>query len=148
MKTFSDLLVTDQQLDVQLKIRPVCSNGAPGCKVGINGDVLWHGILEQPVTICAALPLLHDLYLKIELYNKIYHSELETAVVIDCIEVDGIDIGHHVQDLITYHNDQQVSNKSLYLGFNGDWEITVPGPFYQWWHRKSGQGWLLQPLKA
>lgn len=30
-----------------------------------------------------------------------------------------------------------------YLAVNG--VLTIPAPFYQWYHQVSGQGWLLMP---
>lgn len=44
------------------------------------------------------------------------------------VEVDGINITDHVYDQLTGQN-----------------VIQIPGPFYHWWHRVSGQGWLLWP---
>ena len=55
-------------------------------------------------------------------------SILAIGAWIDLVEVDGVDITDHVYDQLVY-------NQSIH----------IPGPFYHWWHRVSGQGWLLHP---
>lgn len=31
---------------------------------------------------------------------------------------------------------------------NGNWRVRHDEPFYRWWHRATGQGWLLEPLRS
>ena len=146
MKNFSELLDTDLNLEVKIGVRNISHNGHPGCRIWINKTLLWHGVLDGATTVQAFVPLLDDISVQIEMHGKQYHSERETAVIIDTFDVDHIDVSKHVQDIIVYDNDQLVDNQSLYLGFNGVWRTDIPGPFYQWWHHVSGQGWLLRPL--
>ena len=40
-------------------------------------------------------------------------------------------------------DDQEILPKYQYLAVDG--KITIPEPFYRWYHRVSGQGWLLTP---
>jgi hypothetical protein len=47
--------------------------------------------------------------------------------------------------LATYKNDQNVTQPTNYLGFNGTWNLKINEPFYRWRHNITGQGWLLEP---
>lgn len=81
MKTFSDLLATDYQLEVS-----------------VNGHSFSAGL----------------------------HDDLQ-FVSTDTVIIDGVEV------LPKYH----------YLAENG--LLTINGPFYNWLHTVSGQGWLLRP---
>lgn len=146
MNRFSDLLATDHRIQVTVGLGVICHNGPPGCDIRINDVLQWTGILREPITVQTQVPLMQPISLQITMYDKTYHSELETAVFVDVLEIDQIDVSDHVLPLISYSNDQCVENQSLYLGFNGTWRLQIPGPFYRWWHTASGQGWLLEPI--
>jgi hypothetical protein len=38
---------------------------------------------------------------------------------------------------------EEILPKYQHLAVNG--KLTIPEPFYRWYHRVSGQGWLLTP---
>ena len=38
---------------------------------------------------------------------------------------------------------EEILPKYRHLAVNG--KLTIPEPFYRWYHRVSGQGWLLTP---
>jgi glutaredoxin 2 len=40
-------------------------------------------------------------------------------------------------------DDVEILPKYRHLAVNG--RLTIPEPFYRWYHRVSGQGWLLTP---
>ena len=40
-------------------------------------------------------------------------------------------------------NDYEILPKYQYLAQDGI--LTIPSPFYSWYHEHSGQGWLLNP---
>jgi len=145
MKNFSEILDTDHHIGLDIKIRPVSLNGDPIATVEVNGKVLHTGKVTECMTLSAQLGLLDPPVISIKLQNKIYHATRETALVIESITVDQINIVDHCYGNIVYHNDQNQSIQSMYLGFNGVWIIRLPEPFYRWWHRASGQGWLLEP---
>ena len=55
--------------------------------------------------------------------------EIETTQAwIDAIKIDGIEI----------HDYLPVPADSCNI-------VSIPEPFYRWWHVRSGQGWLLHP---
>jgi hypothetical protein len=80
--------------------------------------------------------------IEIELSNKHYTLEYETAVIIKQLSVDNIDLLSKVY-LADYVNDHNNTSPTSYLGFNGKWTLTFDKPFYRWLHQHSGQGWLL-----
>ena len=45
-------------------------------------------------------------------------------------------------DQVTVDGDE-ILPKYRHLAVNG--KLTIPEPFYRWYHRVSGQGWLLTP---
>ena len=71
-----------------------------------------------------------DLWLTISANQTCYqaglHDRLEFNAT-DTVTVDGIEILPRYQ----------------HLAVNG--RLTIPVPFYQWYHDVSGQGWLLKP---
>ena len=79
--------------------------------------------------------------LRIELQNKQYSLEYETAVIIR-LSIDDIDIVPKYDYLADYINDHDNHDPTSYLGFNGKWTLTIDRAFYHWLHVHSGQGWL------
>jgi hypothetical protein len=130
MKTYSELTDTDIQIDLQFELI-----GNP--KFTVNGvaltqdNVIYHVDLLSPFSVV------------IELYNKHYTTEYETAVIIKRLSIDNIDIMGQYDYLAEYDNDHGFKNPTNYLGFNGKWTLTIDRPFYQWLHQVTGQGWLL-----
>ena len=47
-----------------------------------------------------------------------------------------------VGDTVTIDN-IEILPRYQYLAVDG--KLTIPEPFYRWYHRVSGQGWLLEP---
>lgn len=71
-----------------------------------------------------------DLHLSVCVNNTVYSVDLMAPLkfdVTDSVAVDGIEILPRYQ----------------YLAENG--HLTISEPFYRWYHRVSGQGWLLVP---
>ena len=89
------------------------------------------------------LDLTNTFEIEIELKNKQYSAEQETAIKIKTLQIDGIDLVPRFDYLATYVNDHNFTKPTSYLGFNGKWTLTIDRPFYQWLHQATGQGWLL-----
>jgi hypothetical protein len=143
MKNFSDLLATDPQLDLVISVTPV---GVPDTEIWINQDLMHQGHVSGTLYISAKLPLLSAFSISVKLKNKIYQSASETAIVLNRVSVDGFNIIPAWTHLTCYTNDHSRTDPTSYLGFNGEWKLVIPEPFYQWRHRITGQGWLLDPL--
>jgi len=139
MKTYSDLQAIDFELHCHVELEPV---GTPEVTVIING-VYGGGKLFKSVVFDVNIDLLQPFTIEIELKNKIYTKEQETAVVIKQLQIDGIDIVPRFDYLAEYVNDHNNNNPTSYLGFNGKWTLTIDRPFYQWLHQATAQGWLL-----
>ena len=139
MKTYSDLQAIDQRLHCHVELEPV---GNPEVAVIING-VYGGGKLFQSVVFDINTDLLKPFTIEIELRNKTYSMEHETAVIVKQLQIDGIDLVPRFDYLAVYDNDHNNTDPTSYLGFNGKWTLTFDKPFYQWLHQATGQGWLL-----
>jgi hypothetical protein len=140
MNTFSDLQAIDLDLDLALRVQPM---GNPLLKISINHDVVYHGRLTHLLEIRRQLLLLQPFAVTVELLDKDYHSNQETAVVIEQLTIDGFELIPRWNHLSTYDNDHQRSQPTHYLGFVGTWSLLVDRPFYQWHHQAANQGMLL-----
>ena len=139
MKNYSDLQAIDSELHCHVELEPV---GTPEVAVIIN-DVYGGGKLFKSVVFDVKIDLLQPFTIEIELKNKIYSMDYETAVVIKQLQIDGIDLVPKFDYLATYRNDNDNNDPTSYLGFNGKWTLTFDRPFYHWLHEHTGQGWLI-----
>ena len=139
MKTYSDLQDTDTHLHLVLTLEPI---GNPEFSV-IIGNHYAGGKLFKEINIFLELNLIEPFQIQIELKNKSYNVDNETAIIIRCLQIDGIDLVPKFDYLATYLNDHNNNSPTSYLGFNGKWTLTFDRPFYQWLHQVTGQGWLL-----
>ena len=139
MKTYSDLQDIDTRLRLHIELEPV---GRPDVTTTINGFKNDYPVLSDNINLHYYIDLLDLFSVDIELRNKHYTLEYETAVIIKQLSVDNIDLMPY-NYLAEYVNDHDNNNPTSYLGFNGKWTLTFDRPFYQWLHEHSGQGWLI-----
>lgn len=140
MKTYSDLQDIDTRLHLHIELEPV---GTPDITVFVNDIINDCPALSNIILLDYHIDLLDLFAINIELRNKHYTTEYETAVIIRRLSVDNIDIIPQYDYLAEYVNDHSNNNPTSYLGFNGKWTLTFDRPFYHWLHEHSGQGWLL-----
>jgi hypothetical protein len=148
MKTFSDLLDIDPKIDLCVIFEPVSLNGHPVLCLSINNEIVVRDVLEKPITYRCQLNLLDPIQLIIGMEHKVYCADKETAIIIKSVNIDGFEIVPDWTHLAIYQNDHDNGSPTSYLGFNGTWRLDIPEPFYRWRHRVTGQGWLLEPIKA
>ena len=139
MKTYSDLQDIDTRLHLHIELEPV---GTPDVTTNINGVANYYPRLSNNIKLDYSINLLDLFSVDIELSNKHYSLEYETAVIIRQLSVDNIDLMPYTY-LAEYVNDHDNNNPTSYLGFNGKWRLTFDQPFYHWLHEHSGQGWLI-----
>lgn len=139
MNNYLDLQDIDTRLMCHLELEPV---GNPEISVIIHNNYAG-GKLFRPVTIDVQVDLSCPFQIQIELKNKIYSADQETAVKIRSLQIDGIDLIPRFDYLAQYTNDHNHTSPTSYLGFNGKWTLTFDRPFYQWLHQATAQGWLL-----
>ena len=142
MKNFLDLLATDLHLDLVLIAEPV---GRPDVEIWVNQQLIHQGQLSESITVLKQLPLLSEFLISVNLKNKVYSSQSESAVILTKLSVDGFDIIPNFTHLAQYTNDHDFKEPTSYIGFNGEWRLEVTKPFYQWQHGITSQGWLFQP---
>jgi hypothetical protein len=140
MKTYSDLQAIDTRLHLHIELEPV---GTPDITVFVNDIINDYPALSNIILLDYHIDLLDLFSINIELRNKHYTAEYETAVIIRRLSVDNIDIIPQYDYLAEYVNDHSNNNPTSYLGFNGKWTLTFDRPFYHWLHKHSGQGWLI-----
>lgn len=146
MNNFLDLLDTDCQIKVTLKLGVIHDNGYPGVSVRVNDDVVEYLQLTQPVEHQFDIPLLDPIEIEISIKDKQYSEIKETAVLIDLLSIDGFEIVPQWTHLAEYHSERGLQKPTSYLGINGSWKLKIDQPFYQWRHHATGQGWLLEPI--
>lgn len=78
-------------------------------------------------------------------FSDLLATKLELTVV-----VNGVARSAGLHDTFEFLADSEVSIDGIevlpafwHLSENGT--LTIPEPFYRWYHRASGQGWLLEP---
>ena len=140
MKTYSDLQAIDTRLRLHVELEPV---GRPDVRISINGVVDDYPGLSNNIILDYHVDLLDLFSVEIELYNKHYTTEYETAIIIRRVSIDNIELIPKYDYLAEYVNDHDNDNPTSYLGFNGKWRLTIDRPFYHWLHQHSGQGWLI-----
>lgn len=140
MKNYSDLLDISTLVPVNIKLTPI---GCPNIKLVVNKKVINYNGLSQSVLYTDFNELLQPIEISIILFDKYYTTEDETAVIIEHLSIDNIDIIPNYTHLADYTNDHNNNNPTNYLGFNGKWTLTIDCPFYHWLHQVQGQGWLL-----
>lgn len=145
MKTFSDLLATKIENQIFLQITPVSANGFPSVWVSINDRVVYRGLLQSMICVKQEFALASRLKVEIGLEHKQYSAERETAVIIDSLRINSFELIPGWSHLACYINERHVNEPASYLGFNGVWCLETDDCFHRWWHRSTGQGWLLDP---
>jgi hypothetical protein len=150
MNNFLDLLDTDPKILIRLQLTPICDNGAPQLVVTINGTRLHSGPVDAVTNITKTIGLRDNVIVELVLKEKKYHESLETAVIINSIQIDDFEFVPNYTDgdsnCIYYDNDHNIIAVTNYLGFNGVWQLRIDEPFYRWRHKNSGQGMLLEPV--
>ena len=146
MKNFSELLDTDVKITISVSIAPITNNGDPVVWIRINDRTLYHGRLAFPILTQLDIAVLDPIEIEIGMSHKIYDQNLETAVIINSVCIDGFEIVPNFTHLAQYQNERNINQPTSYLGFNGYWKLTIPEPFYCWQHCITGQGWLLEPV--
>ena len=134
MNNYSNLPGINTQIPVYIKTSCI---GFPNYTVIVNGQTYTNNIINHNVN------LLDKIKIEIELRNKTYTLEYETAIIIEQLSIDNIDLIPRYDYLAEYINDHNNNNPTSYLGFNGKWSLTIDRPFYQWLHQAQNQGWLL-----
>lgn len=146
MKNFSDLLATnDTDIAVHVRIRAISDNGDPYCYVTVNQHVLYDGLMSGKFDLDSRVKLTDNILIQIGMKDKKYSAEKETAIVIESILIDGHEMIPAFTHLSHYENEREHTGFVSTLGFNGTWKLSIDAPFYQWYHRASNQGWLLEP---
>jgi len=140
MKNYSELTGIDPYCRLQIALCPV---GVPNVRILTPHDSIDYPELSATIVLDYKFSVLTPYNISVELYNKHYTTEYETAIIIKRLSVDNIDLIPKYDYLANYRNDHNNHNPTSYLGFNGKWTLTFDRPFYQWLHQAQNQGWLI-----
>jgi hypothetical protein len=145
MHNYLKTLDTKQPLNAKVKFQPIVDNGLPHLEVECNGVRKYNNDLGHTLAIYINFGILEPFTLTVTMTGKKYSSEMETAIVIEEFVIEGFDLMPYLGQA-TYENDQNYDGPTNhYLAFNGVWSFKIDEPFYNWYHKASGQGWLLTP---
>ncbi len=148
MKNFSDLLAIDPDIKIRIRLSAITDNGSPRCQVTVNQHKILDSYINDNIDLEFSVGLKGAIKIIISMQEKIYSSENETAIIINSVEIDGLEIIPNYVHLAYYENEHHKTGPTSYLGINGTWTLDIAEPFYQWKHRETGQGWLLDPISG
>lgn len=145
MKNFLDhLATTDLSLCVRVVLRPHFQSHPPCYRMTVNHQQV-SGTLHSEIEFVGRIDLLDPVNLEIELLDKNYDVDHTTAVIVASVSVDHEELMPRFCHLAHYENDKGQGGATDHLGYNGVWRFVMDDCFDRWWHRQSGQGWLLEP---
>jgi len=78
-------------------------------------------------------------------FSDLLATELHLVVLINnttCSVGWAMPLEFSANDTVTVDG-EEILPRYQYLAVDG--KLTIPEPFYRWYHRVSGQGWLLTP---
>ena len=78
-------------------------------------------------------------------FSDLLATELHLAVALNNITYSvgwAMPLEFSANDIVTVDG-EEILPKYHHLAVDG--KLTIPEPFYRWYHRVSGQGWLLTP---
>jgi len=144
MKNFLEALATDTTLKVELSIRIIDDNGYPDFNLFFNKESIDH-YKNKKIDIIKDIKHNDTISVRIEMFGKKYSAVKESAIVVENLSVDDCNVIPSLNHYIIYNNDHDKTITTNYLGYNGDWSITINEPFYHWYHSATAQGILIKP---
>ena len=134
MKNYLELQDIKPTLQVEIKLGII---GQPEYTLQVN-NILYtglHNLIEVPVK--------SPIEIKVELFNKIYVSDSESAIQVDIIKIENELIIPKYDNFVDYINDHTYTQPTNYIGFNGIWKLSLQPCFFHWLHSATGQGWII-----
>ena len=144
MKNFLEALDTDQKIKVKISIKVLDNNDYPDFTLFFNEKFIAHNNQKQ-INIIDQVRYDEKISIKIKMFGKKYSALKESAIIVEDISIDDINLiptfSHHA----VYENDHNQPLATNYLGYNGEWSISINEPFYNWYHSATAQGMLIRP---
>ena len=144
MKNFLEALDIDSKLKVNISIRIINDNGYPDFNLFFNEKNIAHYNQTQ-IDIVEYIRYDEKISIKIKMFGKKYSALKESAIIIENISIDDINIIPAFSHYAVYNNDHDENITTNYLGYNGEWSIAIDEPFYHWYHSATAQGMLIKP---
>lgn len=128
MKNFYDSTIIKPNLELTVNLILLPHGNNIPCEVSINDEIVFNDQISEVKTITGTLPLNDPISIEVKI-NREHPQAVQIVLAIDDHEV-----------LPRY---QHLANPGTdYIDFNKKWTINI-SDFYPWFHKVSGQGWIL-----
>jgi hypothetical protein len=144
MKNFLEALDINQTIKVRLSLKIIDDNGYPEFDLFLNNKSINHSN-KKNIDILKHVKYYDLISVKIKMFGKKYSAVNESAITVEELSVDDINVIPSFNHYIIYNNDHNKPITTNYLGYNGDWNFNINEPFYQWYHSATAQGILIRP---
>ena len=136
---------------VRIRLNPITETRAPHCEVTVG-------------YVTKMLKLDHEQWVEVQIHpdrgdtvdiivkhhgktDEEYKSGQDLAVVVEEIEINGINHPKFVWEGMFHPEyprweENQGPMDTNYLGFNGEWKLTISIPAYTWIHKTLDLGWI------
>jgi len=147
MKSFYDLLDTNNRLHYNIAVKPLFKTRPPVVSITINDETIHDGGIQNTLKHKGSFAPQDSLSLVIRLYGKHYNLDHVSAVVLESFTVDGFEVKEHMTHRSSYVHDSMDKHNGItdHIGWNGTWSFKIDVPFYHFKHLITNRGWLLQP---
>lgn len=136
---------------VRVKLKPITETRALRCDVTVGYITKMVELdQEQWIEIIIHPDKGTDVDITVKHHSKTegeFKSEKDLAVIVDKIEINGISDPRFVwqgkfhPEYPRWEEDKGPIDTN-YLGFNGDWKLTISIPAYTWIHKTLDLGWI------
>lgn len=145
MLTYLELRDIDYTPLVEIKLSPLVGGNFPLVSVYINHTPVMMQRLCETLTVRHFIQDPTKFYITIMVEDPDSHTTshnlFDTGIDFQAIWVDG----QEVTDWVLQNSNMKFSTPNHIL-VGSRWEFDTVISFYHWWHRVTGQGWLLQPM--
>ena len=115
MKTFSELLDINCNIPIEIGINAITHNGIPNACVSINDTTLYDAPVDNNICLCYSVQLRDLMQISVTMSKKKYDVNVETAIIIDSVKIDGHEYIPECNHLISYINDHGSFKRSTDL---------------------------------
>jgi hypothetical protein len=146
MKSFYDLLDTNNRLHYTIAVKPLFKTKPPVASITINDETIHDGGIQNTLKHKGSFAPQDSLSLVIKLYGKAYNLDHVSAVVLDSFTVDGYEIKEQITYRSVYEHDSLAEHNTVtdHIGWNGTWKFDAGMPFYHFKHKIENRGWLIK----
>ena len=147
MKKFYELLDTRFPLRATVVLKPI-TEMPPMINLKINGRQVYEGHPKTETKIEHEIFNNENVRIELMISDKKYTDNRDSAVLLDSLVIDGVEMSTHASLNAVYQTDQAwgvYKGVTTHFGWNGTWIFDPGKPFYHVKHEIKNYGWLLSP---